>query len=122
MATLIVTRGKQIWNDRLRGVGTEPSFGAWGTGAGTTAAGDTTLFTESAEARVAATTSTVTTTTTGDTYQAVWTQSASAARAITNGGLLDASTGGNLFLKGDFATINLATGDSIQFTAKGQLT
>jgi hypothetical protein len=36
--------------------------------------------------------------------------------AITNAGLFDAATVGNLFVKGDFSTINLSSGDSIQFT------
>jgi hypothetical protein len=45
---------------------------------------------------------------------------ASATRAITNAGLFDAVTAGNLFVKGDFSVINLASGDSIQFTIKAQ--
>ena len=45
---------------------------------------------------------------------------ASATRAITNAGVLDASSAGNLYVKGDFATVNLASGDSIQFTFKVQ--
>jgi hypothetical protein len=48
----------------------------------------------------------------------VGTITASATRAITNAGLLDASTAGNLFVKGDFSVINLNSGDSIQFTIK----
>ena len=95
---------------------------AWGTGAGTSAATDTTLFTESAEARVAGTQSQVTTSVTNDTYQVVGTITATATRAITNAGVFDASTAGNLYLKGDFATVNLSTGDSIQFTFKQQFT
>jgi hypothetical protein len=39
---------------------------------------------------------------------------------ITNAGLFDASTSGNLFIKGDFTGIVLNTGDSIQFTIKAQ--
>lgn len=95
---------------------------AWGTGAGTAAAADTTLFTESAEARTTGTQSQVTTSVTNDTYQVVGTITATATRAITNAGVFDASTVGNLFLKGDFATVNLASGDSIQFTFKLQFT
>jgi len=34
--------------------------------------------------------------------------------------LFDASTSGNLFVKGDFTGIVLASGDSIQFTFKTQ--
>lgn len=120
MATVVVNRGKEIIVDRLMGAGTEPKYIAWGTGAGTAAIADTTLFTESAEARTNGTSSKVTTTTTNDTYQVVGTMTATGTRAITNAGLFDASTSGNLFMKGDFATVNLNNGDSIAFTMKVQ--
>lgn len=123
MATVLANTGKAITTNRIKNGATgatEPNYVAWGTGAGTAAITDTTLFTESAEARVAGTSTQVTTTTTNDSYQVVGTITASATRAITNAGLFDASTSGNLFVKGDFATINLPTGDSIQFTIKVQ--
>ena len=41
---------------------------------------------------------------------------ANAGKTITNGGLFDASTAGNLIVKGDFTGIVLATGDKIEFT------
>lgn len=118
MATLLVNRGKEIIVDRLRGVGTEPNFVAWGTGAGTTAESDTALFAESTEeSRAAGTSSKVTTTTTNDTYRVVGTITvATSSKTITNAGLFDASTGGNLFVKGDFAGVPLNVGESIQFT------
>ena len=47
MATLLVNTGKAVVTNRIKGSGTEPLYVAWGTGAGTTAATDTTLFTES---------------------------------------------------------------------------
>ncbi len=118
MATVLANAGKAIITNRVKGAGTEPNYVAWGTGAGTAAIADTTLFTESAEARVAGTSTQQTTTVTNDSYQVVATMTASATRAITNAGLFDASTAGNLFVKGDFATINLSNGDSIQFTIK----
>lgn len=86
-----------------------------GTGAGTAAATDTTLFTE-VETRTAGTSTQQTTTVTNDTFQVIGTVTATTARAVTNAGLFDASTSGNLFMKGDFAVVNLSTGDSIQFT------
>jgi len=119
MATLLVNTGKAIVTSRLNSGGTIPQYVAWGTGAGTTAATDTTLFTETGT-RVSGTVSQVTTTTTNDTFQVVGTQTAGATLAITNAGLFDASTAGNLFAKGDFSTINLSSGDSIQFTFKVQ--
>jgi hypothetical protein len=119
MATLLVNTGKAVVTNRIKGSGTEPNYVAWGTGSGTTTLTDTTLFTETGT-RVAGTSTQQTTSTTNDTYQVVGTLTASGALAITNAGLFDASTSGNLFVKGDFSTINLASGDSIQFTIKTQ--
>lgn len=120
MATLLVNTGKAIITNRIKGSGTEPSYIAWGTGAGTTGVTNTTLFTETGS-RVAGTSTQQTTTTTNDTYQVVGTQTASGALTITNAGLFDAATSGNLFIKGDFTGIVLASGDSIQFTFKAQI-
>ena len=120
MATLLVNTGKAIVTNYLNGGGaTQPKYVAWGTGAGTTAATDTTLFTE-VTPRVSGTTSQVTTSTTNDTFQVVGTQTAGTTETITNAGLFDASTSGNLFVKGDFTGVPLNSGDSIQFTFKVQ--
>jgi len=121
MATLLVNGGKAIVTNRILGSGTEPKYIAWGTGAGTTAATDTTLFTETGT-RATGTSTQQTTSTTNDTYQVVGTLTASGTLAITNAGTFDVvtSSSGNLFVKGDFSTINLASGDSIQFTFKTQ--
>ena len=120
MATLLVNTGKAIVTNYLNGgAATQPNYVAWGTGAGTTAATDTTLFTE-VTPRVSGTTSQVTTSTTNDTFQVVGTQTAGTTETITNAGLFDASTSGNLFVKGDFTGVPLNTGDSIQFTFKVQ--
>lgn len=119
MATLLVNTGKAVVTNRIKGSGTEPSYLGWGTGAGTTAATDTTLFTE-VGSRVSGTSTQQTTSTTDDTYQVVGTITAGSSATITNAGLFDASTSGNLFVKGDFTGIALTTGDSIQFTFKTQ--
>jgi len=120
MATLIVNTGKAIVTNYLAGgAATQPKYVAWGTGAGTTAATDTTLFTETGT-RVTGTTTQQTTSTTNDTYQVIGTLTASGTVTITNAGLFDASTSGNLFVKGDFTGIGLTSGDSIQFTFKTQ--
>jgi hypothetical protein len=119
MATLLVNGGKAIVTNRILGSGTQPNYVAWGTGAGTTSATDTTLFTE-VGSRVAGTGSQQTTSTTNDTYQVVGTVTAGSSLTITNAGLFDASTSGNLFVKGDFTGIALNSGDSIQFTFKTQ--
>lgn len=118
LATVFADAGKAIVTNRIKGSGTEPSYVAWGTGAGTAGVTDTTLFTEAAESRVAGTSTRVTTSVTNDTYQVVGTLTAASGKTITNVGLFDASTSGNLFVKGDFTGLALNTGDSIQFTIK----
>lgn len=119
MATVYTNAGKAITTSRLNSGGTIPSYVAWGTGAGTAAITDTTLFTEASEARTAGTVSQQTTTTTSDTFQVVGTITvAGSGKTITNAGLFDASTSGNLFMKGDFTGIVLAVGESISFTMK----
>lgn len=120
MATLLVNTGKAVITNYLNGgAATQPKYVAWGTGAGTTAATDTTLFSETGS-RVTGTTTQQTTSTTDDTFQVVGTQTAGAGVTITNAGTFDANTSGNLFIKGDFTGIALNSGDSIQFTFKVQ--
>lgn len=118
MATVLTNAGRAIITNRLGGSGTQPNYTAWGTGAGTAAVGDTTLFTESAdEARTAGTVSRITTSVTNDTWKVVGLMTcAVGSKTITNAGLFDASSAGNLFIKGDFSGIALAVGDSIEFT------
>lgn len=120
MATLLVNTGKAIVTNYLAGgAATQPKYVAWGTGAGTTALTDTTLFTEIGT-RVTGTATQQTTTTTSDTYQVIGTATATGTVTITNAGLFDAVSSGNLFVKGDFTGIALTSGDSIQFTIKTQ--
>ena len=120
MATLLVNTGKAIVTNYLNGgAATQPKYVAWGTGAGTTAATDTTLFTENGT-RVSGTTTQQTTSITNDTFQVVGTLTAGSSLTITNAGTFDASTSGNLFVKGDFTGVALNSGDSIQFTVKVQ--
>ncbi len=125
MATFVVNAGLDILTNRIKGAGTEPLNVAWGTGAGTTAKTDTTLFTEvNADGRTAGVSTRQTTSVTNDTYQVVGTITATLGETITNAGLFDTitSSAGNLFAKGDFTGIPLSTGDSIQFTFKIQFT
>lgn len=91
-----------------------------GTGAGTAAVGDTTLFTETGTARVAITPTRVTTAFANDTAQYVFTYTATGGINVTNAGYFTASTGGVLMQKSDHATIPLLAGDSIQYTFKNQ--
>lgn len=128
-ATVFSSSGKAICSGRLIGATpsqAEPKFIGIGSGAGTAAVGDTTLFTEfttgtwTGYARTSNAGTQVTTTLTNDTYQNVGVFTAPAAEAVTNAGIFDASTAGNLLIKGDFATINLATNDTLTLTFKLQ--
>jgi hypothetical protein len=120
MATVLVNTGKAIVTNYLAGgAATQPKYIGWGTGAGTAAITDTTLFTETGS-RTTGTTTQVTTTTTNDTFQVVGTLTAGSGLTITNAGTFDAVSSGNLFVKGDFTGLALASGDSIQFTIKTQ--
>lgn len=125
MATVLTNTGKAVVTNRIKGSGTEPLYVGWGTGAGTAAASDTSLFTEDTTGgytRATGTSSRVTTSVTNDTYQVVGTLTAGASLTITNAATFDAVSGGNTFVKGDFTGIALASGDSIQFTVKVQFT
>ncbi len=113
MPTVFTTAGAGWAIDKLNEtVQTTGDFIGWGTGAGTAAIADTTLFTESAEARVSATRTKPSAT----QIQWVGTMTATAARTITNAGNFTASTAGTLIVKGDFTGVVLATNDQIQFT------
>jgi hypothetical protein len=101
MATFVVDGGLAIVTNRLKGAGTARVD---------LTAGNTD--------HTAGTSTQQTTTTTSDTYQVVATRTATGAGTVTNAGLWDAASGGNLFLKGDFTGIGLASADSIQFTIK----
>lgn len=121
MATHFVDVGKQWVVDKMDdSQASTMNRVAWGTGAGTTGETDTTLFTEASETRATATLSQQTTTITGDTFQAVGTLTATGAKTITNTGLLDAASAGNMLIKGDFTGVPLLTGDSIEFTFRLQ--
>lgn len=116
MATVLTNVGEQWACDAMSGaVATTGQYIGWGTGAGTAAKGDTTLFTEASESRVAGTVSTNGTGASAK-YQVVGTLTADGAKTITNAGNFTASSGGTLIVKGDFTGIALAQNDSIQFT------
>lgn len=125
MATVVTNVGVAIVPDRIRGTGTEPVYIGWGTGAGTAAVGDTTLFTERAVdlsattgTRTTGTSSSQTTDVSGDTWRLTGTRTATGSGTVTNAGCftdVDIAEG-TLFVKGDFTGIGLATNDSIAFT------
>lgn len=131
MANVLANAGRAIITNRLSGGGTTPQYLGWGTGAGTSAAADTTLFTETQAnlsgttgTRVTGTTSQQTTSVTNDTFQVSGTITATAGGTTTNAGVFDNSTigSGNLFMKGDYTGVALNSGDSISYTFKLQFT
>jgi hypothetical protein len=122
-ATVFTNSGKVTVANRMQTTVTRNplKFIAMGTGATTAArtavAADTALSTE-VETRATGTESIVTTTVANDTYQVQGTITATAARVVDEAGTFDASTTGNIGVSATFAVINLANGDSIQFTVK----
>lgn len=127
-ATVITNRGKAIIADRIRTspatYTTSPKFCAMGVGATgasrTAVVADTALSTE-VETRTSGTESVVTTGVTGDTYQVVGTQTATASRAVDEAGLFDAVSTGNMFASATQPVVSLTTGDAIAWTWKTQL-
>jgi len=121
MAIVMSNSGRAIQTNLVSGLGgTAPNYIALGSGAGTAAATDTTLFTEyttgtwTGYARLNTTPTRGTTSVTNDTI--TW-QSAAftapGAETVTNAGSFDAATVGNLFIKSDFTGVVLATGDTL---------
>lgn len=121
--TTLTNLGKQTSANRQQTTPTKNPLKFIGMGTGATAAArtaaaaDTALSTE-VETRASGTESIVTTTVTNDTYQTVGTITATATRAVDEAGTFDASTVGTLGVSATFPVINLASGDSIQFTVQ----
>jgi len=116
MATTVKTNvGTVQMIAKINSALTTPYIG-WGTGAGTAGVTDTTLFTETTAERTSSTQTIVTTTLTGDTLQNFATLTSVSGETITNAGLFDASSGGNLWVKGSFTSVVLNSGDSMAFT------
>ena len=121
-STAVVNKGRDILTNRIIGSGTEPKYIAIGTGTTAVTLADTALGTE-VETRATGTSSRTTTSSTNDTYQVVGTITATGARVVGEVGLFDASSTGNLFVRGVLAsTVTLASGDSITVTATVQVT
>lgn len=120
MATVFTNAGAAIVTNRIIQAGTAPKNIGWGIGTTAAAVADTALQTESAPTtsggRTVGTESRVTTTVTNDTYQVVGTVTAGSSLAITEAGLFDAVSAGNLLIHAVFSAINVVSGDSIAFT------
>lgn len=123
---LVVSAGKALAAGLLNSaLATPAKYIAIGTGTTAAAAGDTALQTEittGGGARALATTlDRVTTTVTNDTARAILTFSFTSSFAVTEAGLLDATSGGNLLCRQVFSAVNVVNGDSLQITWKIQV-
>lgn len=119
MATVLTDDGEGWIVDKLdEVVDTKPDYIGWGTGAGTAAKGDTSLFTEASENRVQG----AVTQPTADKLRVVAEITADGTKTITNAGTFTASTSGTLVVHGDFTGISLNSGDKIEFTIDLEVT
>lgn len=113
MADIFTSVGEGLVADYVDGTASAPTnwYIGWGTGAGTAAKGDSTLFTEVGTRQTATESQPA-----ADTNQFVATLTSSGANTITNAGVFDASTSGNMLLKSNFTGIPLADTEQIEFT------
>ena len=122
---LITNVGHAGANGRMSNQGSYSPFIYLAIGTGTTAAAatDTALQTEISTgggARASGTATQVTTTVTNDTTQLVHTWTFTSSFAVTEEGILDAASTGNLLAHQVFAAVNVVSGDSLQVTHKYQ--
>ena len=116
----IVTVGKAEMAGLLVNTGSSVAFDNIAIGTGTTGvtAGDTTLETESM--RETGVASRVTTAVTNDTAQLVSTFAITSTLAITESGMFNDATTGEMLNRTTFSAINLVNGDSLEYTWKIQ--
>jgi hypothetical protein len=108
---LVVTAGKNWVADRMNDVNTVMTHMALGTGTTAAAAGDTTLVTELD--RNALTSTTVLNNTIA--YAATW-AAGDGTGAITEAGIFDASSAGDMLARTVFSVVNKGAADSITIT------
>ena len=119
LPNLITNAGKAQVAGLINGVVTDYfDYIAIGTGTTAPSASDTAL--EGEVARGSADRSRVTTSVTNDTAQFVYTFTFDSSYAITESGVFDADSGGNMLCRQTFSEINVASGDSLQITWKVQ--
>lgn len=127
--TAFTNVGTSIITNRITQLGTAPKFVGWGTGATVAAIAQTALVTETTatttttnagggavNTRSTGTESRTTSTNTNDQYTVSATLTSTATQAITEVGVFDALTAGNMNIRSDFAAINVVSGDSVAFT------
>jgi hypothetical protein len=120
-SNLVTNAGAAGVASRINGSGAEAAFTyiAIGTGTNAAAAADTTLQTEittNGGQRASATASRVTTDVTNDTARLVVTFTFTGPFAVTESGVLNASSSGVLLNRQVFSAVNVVSGDSLQVT------
>lgn len=125
MAVVLTNGGRAVTVQRVMGSGAEPKYLGVGTGAGSAAVGNTSLFSEVAAdlttgtgVRFTGTSAAYSTNVSGDTYGVTAVCTATGVGSITNIGLWDAATigSGNLFTHADFPVpLGLGIGDEATF-------
>tara|TARA_B110001454_G_scaffold203907_1_gene212195 strand:+ start:295 stop:717 length:423 start_codon:yes stop_codon:yes gene_type:complete len=108
---LVVTAGKNWVADRMNNANTVMTHMAVGTGTNAAAAGDTTLQTESDRNTLTSTTVTAN----AVAYVATW-AAGDATAALTEAGILDAASGGDLLARTVFSVVNKGAADSMTIT------
>ena len=108
---LVVTAGKNWVADRMNNANTVMTHMAVGTGTTAAAAGNTALVTETD--RNALTSTTVTNNAVA--YVATW-AAGDATAALTEAGILDAASGGDLLARTVFSVVNKGAADSMTIT------
>ena len=120
LATVFTNAGAAIVTNRMIQAGTAPKNIGWGTGTNAAAVGDTALQTEAAPTtsggRTVGTESRTTIANTNDNYQVTGTVTAGSSLAITEAGLFDATSAGNMLIRSVFSAVNVVSSDSIAFT------
>lgn len=120
LAVVFTNAGAAIITNRIIQAGTAPKNIGWGIGTTAAAVTDTALVTESAPTtaggRTVGTESRTTITNTNDNYQVAGTVTAGSTLAITESGLFDAVSAGNLLTRGVFSAVNVVSSDAIAFT------
>lgn len=119
MANLITDAGLAGIASRINGSGAAAAFTYIAVGTGTNAAAvtDTTLQTETTDSglgRAAGTASLTTTNETNDTASLTKTFTVTGTKAITESGVLNASSAGTLLARQVFSAINVQNGDVLQ--------
>lgn len=101
-----------VLDPATRGAQVTTYYGSWGSGATAPAVTQTALVTENAEARVATTVSQPA----ANTLRHLWEVTATGNRVVNEFGVFTANAAGTLLIRGTLSTLNIETGDRVEFT------